>query len=67
MLLGGVTTCTLVYLLGEQIWRPVVALALAGGPPNRPLTPGIRARFTMAWALATGVPLLGIAAVGSRG
>ena len=67
VLLGGVTTCALIYLLGEQIWRPVVALALAEGPPDRPLTPGIRARFTMAWALATGVPLLGIAAVGIQG
>jgi adenylate cyclase len=67
ILLGGITTCALAYLLSERIWRPVVAVALASGPPDRPLTPGIRARFTMAWALATGVPLLGIAAVGVQG
>jgi adenylate cyclase len=67
VLLGGVTTCAIAYLLSERTWRPVVAAALRMGPPDRPLTPGIRARFTMAWALATGVPLLGIAAVGIQG
>jgi adenylate cyclase len=67
VLLGGVTTCALGYLLTESIWRPVVARALAGDPPSRPVTPGIRARLTMAWALATGVPLIGIFAVASSG
>ena len=67
VLLGGVTTCTLGYLLSERIWRPVASLALADGPPRRPVTPGIRARFTMAWALATGVPLVGVALVGVQG
>jgi len=40
----------------------VTALALAGGPPPRVQTPGVAARLTMAWALATGVPLLGATA-----
>jgi adenylate cyclase len=67
VILGGVTTCALGYLLSENIWRPVVARALAGDPPSRPVTPGVRARLTMAWALATGVPLIGIFAVASVG
>src|SRR5437763_815912 len=32
-LLGGVTACALQYLLVERAMRPVVAVALAGGPP----------------------------------
>jgi class 3 adenylate cyclase len=67
IVLGGVTTCALGYLLTERIWRPVVALALAAGPPARPVTPGVGARLMMAWALATGVPLIGIFAVASAG
>jgi adenylate cyclase len=67
IVLGGVTTCALSYLLTERIWRPVVALALAAGKPARPVTPGVGARLTMAWALATGVPLIGIFAVASAG
>jgi adenylate cyclase len=60
--LGGLTACALQYLLVERIMRPVTALALAGGPPPRVQTPGVAARLTMAWALATGVPLLGATA-----
>jgi adenylate cyclase len=67
ILLGGVTTCALGYLLSESVWRPVVAAALADNPPSEPVTPGVRARLTMAWALATGVPLIGIFAVASAG
>ena len=67
ILLGGVTTCALGYLLSESIWRPVVAAALSDNPPSEPVTPGVRARLTMAWALATGVPLIGIFAVASAG
>jgi adenylate cyclase len=62
VVLGGLTACALQYLLVERIMRPVVALALAGGPPPRTETPGVAARVTMAWALATGVPLVAAAA-----
>jgi adenylate cyclase len=67
IILGGVTTCALGYLLNEGTWRPVVTRALAAEQPREPVTPGVRARLTMAWALATGVPLLGIFAVASAG
>jgi adenylate cyclase len=43
--------------------RPATGLALAGGPPPRLSAPGVAARLTMAWTLATGVPLLGILAM----
>ncbi len=61
--LGGLTTTALGYLLAERIARPVIARALAGDPPELPVSPGVRARLTMAWTLATGVPVLGILAL----
>ena len=63
VLLGGVTTSSVVYLMAERILRPVVARALADGPAPAVRLPGVAARMTMAWTLATGVPLLGIVAL----
>lgn len=60
ILLGGLSTCALVYLLAERELRPVVGLALAGSDPVRPVAPGIVVRLVLTWGLATGVPLLGI-------
>jgi adenylate cyclase len=62
ILLGGLTACTLQYLRVERAMRPVTALALAGGSPPQVMIPGVAARLSMAWALATAVPLLGAAA-----
>jgi adenylate cyclase len=68
ILLGGETTCAVGYLLIERITRPVVTLALAGGPPPREACgPGVRGRLMMAWSLGTGVPLLGIVVVAVAG
>jgi adenylate cyclase len=63
ILLGGATTCALIYLLHERALRPVTARALEAGPPEHPVTPGVAGRLTMAWLLGTGVPALGVAAV----
>jgi adenylate cyclase len=62
-ILGGATTCALLYLLHERALRPVTAQALAAGPPDRPARPGVAGRLTMAWTLGTGVPALGVVAV----
>jgi adenylate cyclase len=62
IVLGGLTACSLQYLLVERIMRPVIAIALAGGSPPRAAVPGVAARLTMAWSLATAVPLLGAVA-----
>jgi adenylate cyclase len=59
-LLGGLTACSLQYLLVERIMRPITAMALAEGLPRHPGIPGVAGRMTMAWTLATGVPLFGI-------
>jgi adenylate cyclase len=59
--LGGLTTCALVILWVERMMREVIALALESGVPNEPVGPGVGARMVLAWALGTGIPLLGVA------
>lgn len=60
ILLGGLTTCAIGYLLVERLVRPVTALALSSGPAP-PLTgPGVQGRLVLAWLFASGVPILGL-------
>jgi adenylate cyclase len=61
IVMGGVVTCAISYLLGEWVLRPITARALEYGAPESPVAPGIVARTALAWALATGVPVVGIA------
>jgi adenylate cyclase len=63
LVLGGLTTGAVGYLMSERIMRSATARALADGPPSRPAAPGVRARLLTAWTLATGVPVLGVAAI----
>jgi adenylate cyclase len=65
--LGGETTCALSYLAAERVLRPITALALAARSADETVAPGVRARLVMAWLLGTGVPLLGVVAVGTVG
>lgn len=64
ILMGGLTTCAIGYLLVERLMRPVVAQALSAGPPPRQVAPGVQGRLVLAWLFATGVPLLGLALLG---
>ncbi len=64
IVLGGMTTCGIAYLLMERDLRPVTDLALASGPPATPVWPGVQGRVVLAWLLATGAPLIGIVLVG---
>jgi adenylate cyclase len=63
IVLGGVVTSALGYLLIERINRATTALALAIGPPLRPAAPGVSARLLLTWAVGTSVFLLGIGAL----
>src|SRR4051794_26534097 len=63
VLLGGVTTCATAYLLAERVSRPTYARALAHGVPEKPVLPGVTTRALLAWALGSGVPLVGLCAV----
>jgi adenylate cyclase len=62
--LGGLTTSAAVFLLSELALRPVASRALASGADDRVRVPGVATRWLLAWALGTGVPVLGILLVG---
>jgi adenylate cyclase len=62
--LGGLTTSAAAYVLAELALRPVASRALAAGPVDRRLVPGVAARWLLAWALGTGAPLVGLILVG---
>ena len=58
--LGGVTTVPLSYLLAERVLRPVVTVAHVDAPAAPPILLGVTRRMVLAWAVGSGVPLLGI-------
>ncbi|HZQ29059.1 MAG TPA: adenylate/guanylate cyclase domain-containing protein [Acidimicrobiales bacterium] len=60
ILLAGLTTCTLAFLLVERSMRPVFAAALAGTAPRRQRVLGLRPRLMLSWALGSGVPFLAV-------
>jgi adenylate cyclase len=62
ILLGGVTATAVEFLLVERVLRQATGRALAGAAPPGGRTPGVGLRLTMAWLLATAVPLLGVVA-----
>jgi len=66
IVLGGLVTPALTYLLTERLMRPVTARALADAAPPRLCGPGVQGRLTLAWAFATGVPLLGLGLLGTH-
>jgi adenylate cyclase len=67
VVLGGLVTCALGYLLSERAMRPITALCLASGIPRRPQLPGVAARALLSWTLGTGAVLLGLALLGIGG
>lgn len=60
MVMGGLATCAISYLVIERTFRPLFAIALSGAEITRPRTLGVRARLLLAWAASSGVPLLGL-------
>jgi adenylate cyclase len=60
ILLGGITTCALSYLLSERILRGAAAKVLAARPARPQALPGIVVRSLLFWALGTGVPVVGL-------
>jgi adenylate cyclase len=61
IVLGGFVTCALGFLLIERTFTPLFEIALAGEPPRRPATLGVRMRLLFAWAIGSSVPLLAFA------
>ncbi|MDN3359696.1 adenylate/guanylate cyclase domain-containing protein [Actinomadura sp. DC4] len=64
VLLAGLTTCTIVYLLTERIFRAAVADVLSTEVPSRAGTPSVVGRSVLAWVLGSGVPVLGVVVTG---
>ncbi|MEA2145351.1 MAG: adenylate cyclase, partial [Solirubrobacteraceae bacterium] len=62
--LGGLVTVALGYLLCERLLRPIAALALTSGQPERPQLPGVAARTVLSWTLGAGVVLFGLVLAG---
>jgi len=60
----GMVTAALAYFLSERIMRPAAARALDTGIPKRLIAPGVTSRAILAWAIGTGLPVLGVVAVG---
>lgn len=60
VLLGGMVTAGVTYLLVARAARDVTARALAEHPPAGALTLGVRPRLLLTWGLTSGVPMLGV-------
>src|SRR5699024_10824525 len=59
--LGAVTTSALGYLQAERLLRPVAVEALRYGVMEETNAPGVSSRVMLAWAVSTGIPVVGIA------
>src|SRR3954463_2097197 len=64
VLLGGITTCGMLYLLAEKAFHPVVVRALSHHVPRDPAMPGVDARVLLAFGVSAGAPLVALAALG---
>jgi len=64
ILLGGISTCGLTYLAAERILRPVNTVAFEDGAPVGCYVPGVKSRLLIAWAVGTGIPLVGVLLMG---
>ncbi|WP_409331908.1 adenylate/guanylate cyclase domain-containing protein [Trujillonella humicola] len=60
VLLGGVVTAGVTYLLVARAARAVSARALAAHPPTGRLALGVRPRLLLSWGITSGVPLVGV-------
>ena len=56
---GGLSASALTYLAVEWMMRPVIALALAADPAERPRSTGIATRIYLAWEFGTAAAVCG--------
>jgi adenylate cyclase len=62
--LSGLSASALAYLVAERALRPMARRALANGVPERVVVPSVAARSMVAWALSSGVAMLGVSLAG---
>jgi len=60
IVVGGLVTSALTFLIGEQFLRGLARQALDGASRGRPLGPGVSFRIVLAWTLGGAVPLTSI-------
>jgi len=60
ILQGGLVAALLGFFLGERALRPVFALVFREVAPDPRRSVGVSGRLVLAWALGSGVPLVGI-------
>lgn len=65
ILLGGITTCGMLYLLSEKAFHPITVRALNTNVPREPALPGVDARVVLAFAVSAGGPLVALAGLGA--
>jgi adenylate cyclase len=64
VLLGGLVTSSLTYLLVERLNREATARALESGVPERLAGPAIGCRLLLTWGASSAVPLLAVGLLG---
>ena len=64
VLVGGITTSALCYLLAERIMRRAASRVLAGNPPRQGFKASVLLRPVMFWLLGTAVPICGLLVAG---
>ena len=60
ILLAGLSSSGITYLLLGRVAAPIIRMALAAYPPGTTPVVSVRARLLLIWALTTAVPVLGI-------
>jgi adenylate cyclase len=63
ILMGAITTCGLTYLFAERMLRPINQLAFEAELPTQRFVPGVKSRILLAWAVGSGIPLLGVISI----
>lgn len=63
LVLAGLTTAGVTYIIAVAVGRPVAIIALSVYPPSEAVLMSLRIRMLLNWLLATGIPLLGIVLV----
>jgi adenylate cyclase len=63
ILLGGVVTCGLGFLMIERSFTSLFTITLAGSLPRRPATLGVRMRLLLAWMVGSAVPMVALAVI----
>jgi adenylate cyclase len=60
LILAGITTAGVTYMIVVWIGRPITVVALSVYPPTEAILFTLRTRVLLNWLLTTGVPLVGI-------